>query len=91
MGSEDIPHAAELEKEILAMFQHLSQFQLLLLQKLMTQIELVPITALYILPIAVHGTKVHVQQGTATVDVELARRDAVGRQFLRVVHLVISC
>ena len=90
MRSEHITDTTELEQEILTMLEHLSQFQLLLLQEFVVQIELIAIITLHILPVAIHGTKIHVQQSGTTIDIEIARWNAVLGEFLRVVHFVIS-
>ena len=72
------------------MLQHFCQLQLLLFQKLVVQIELIAKITLHILTIAVHDTKVHIQQSGATVDVEISCRNAVLGKVFRVLHFIIA-
>jgi len=55
MGRENVPDAAELEKEIFTMLEYLCKLELLLLEQLVVDVKLVAKVAFYILPIAKHG------------------------------------
>ena len=64
----DVAHTAVLEQEVLTGLEHLGQVQLFLLYELMVQVQLVAIVRLDILPLAVDGHEVHIEQGCTTVN-----------------------